>query len=169
MYLKHPTRGFSLVETLIAVAIMGLLVLAVASLLSTMLASEKRNRAVAEVEAQANYVLYEITESIRNSNTVAVPIAGATGSLLRVASNVTAENPTYVALTNGTIEMKKGTAATTTLTSTTVTVTGLTFQNLTASTTKGSVRVGITMSYKNSSIRPELNFANTFYTTVTLR
>ncbi len=167
----YRSRGYSLVETLIAIAIMSLLILAVASLLSVILASEKRNRAVAEVEAQANASLYQVAQSLRNATSITLPATSTTAATLRIASSVASENPTILALAGSALVMKKGTAATTTLTSGSVAVSGLAFQNLTASTTKGSVRVGVTFTSVNplAAQRPELSFSNTYYMTTTLR
>ena len=162
-------KGYSLVETLVALAIISMLTLAMASFLSVILASEKQNRAVAEVEAQANYVLYQLSQEIRNANRIVTPDVRNISSNLHVTSSTGVNIPFKVELINGVVTSTKGSAAMTTITSKNVKVTNLSFQNLTASSTKGSVRIGLTVSYANPYGRPEFDFASTYYSTVTLR
>jgi prepilin-type N-terminal cleavage/methylation domain-containing protein len=163
-------RAFSLVEVLIAVAIFSLISLSAVSLLSLILHSQLHQQAVRNVEAEGNYALYQITQSIRNASSVTSPVAGASGSSLTLAVvSLPAENPTVISVSGTTISLKKGTNTAVVLTSPDVQVTSLTVANITASGSKGSVRVSITLANTHAAAHPEASYSETFYTTVSLR
>lgn len=164
-------KGFTIVEMVVAIALLSLLTAAVTALMSGTISSERHVRSIEEVETQGNYALYQFAQAARNGRSITAPTAltGATSSSLTLASNVSTANPTVFGLSNGALQEKQGSAASTTLTSAAVTVTSLSFQNLTASSTKGTVRMAITLSHVNPSNRSDLSYTQTFYTSVTLR
>jgi len=163
-------KGFSLVEVLVSIAILGIIAVSAASLLTGVMRSERRNGAISRVEIEANYALYQITQSVRNATAVTVPSLAASGTSLTVAvAMIPAQNPTIVARSGTQVTLKRGTAAALPLTTDMVQVTGLTFTNVTANTTKGAVRIALTVANTNPSGAPELAYTKTYYTTVTLR
>jgi prepilin-type N-terminal cleavage/methylation domain-containing protein len=168
MMTANGHRGFSLPETIIALAIFALMSASAATLLYNMRSGERRERAMAEVESQGNYVMYQIAQSARNASAIASPATSTSATTTQLASVVAGENPTVYSLSSGAVVMKKGTAATTTLTSATVNATGLTFTNLSGTGTR-SLRIAVTLSYKNPTGRADSAFSQAFYTSVTLR
>ncbi len=164
-------HGMTLMETIIAIAIMAMLVLAAASLISTFMKSERRNRAISETEWQATSLIEQIEQSARNATSITTPAtAGSSGSTLTLAlTGVTAENPTTYSLSSGALFVIKGLEPSTQISSSLVTVTSFTVTNLTATGTNGTVRIALTLSYKNPSNQPELAYTTTRYTTVTIR
>jgi prepilin-type N-terminal cleavage/methylation domain-containing protein len=161
--------GFTLVETMIAIALMAILALAATSLLTGILNAERQSRIISEVEAQGSYAMYQFAQSARNTTSIVTPAVGASATSTRLVSGVAGENPTYFDVSGGVLVQKRGAAATTTLTSNTVTVSSLSFQNITAGTTKGAIRMALTLSYTNPTGDARLAYSQTFYTTVTLR
>ncbi len=166
--MMNRMKGTSLVETIIALAIMAIVILCVVAMLSVSSTLQRHSRAVAEVESQSNYALGQITQSIRNASSITSPATSTMAAAITLASNVSTDNPTVFALSSTTLTMAKNGGAALPLTTNTVSVTALTFQNV-STTTAHAVRVNMTMSYYNSTNNPALNYSNTYTTTVTLR
>lgn len=160
--------GTTLIETVIAIGLMGLLVVAIAAGLRTAGTSEKRVRAVAEVESQAGAAMYQITQRIRNASGITSPATSTTASTLTLPSTVSGQNPTVFALSSGAITMASGGGAAVPLTGTNVNVTSLSFQNV-STTSARAVRVIMTVGFRNLTGQTVYDYSNTFYTTVTLR
>ncbi|MES2622979.1 MAG: hypothetical protein V4576_01065, partial [Patescibacteria group bacterium] len=70
---------------------------------------------------------------------------------------------------NQTISATKGSTAAYRLTNNNVLVNSVSFQNLTATTTDGTMRVTINVSYNNTANDSRLNYSTTLISTVTLR
>lgn len=163
-------KGFTLVETLVAIAMMSLLMVAAVSMLTGTAKSEKRNRAITEVEFQASAIMYEITQSIRNASAITSPAVGLTSTSLTLAlSAVPAEDPTVFSTSSDLVMVSKAGSTALQLSSNTIQVTSLVFENITATSTKGAVRVFLGIKAANPSSKPELEYATTRVTTVTLR
>jgi prepilin-type N-terminal cleavage/methylation domain-containing protein len=166
----HQNNGFSLVEVLVAIAIFSLLSLTATTLLISIQRSQQKSVAISVVETEANFALYQITQSIRNASGVTSPIPLATSTSLTLAlAALPAENPTKLSLSTTTIVQVKGVSAAASLTGASVKVTNLVFKNLTVTGTKGSVQVVMTIAYANPANAAEKNFVRTYYTTVSLR
>lgn len=162
--------GMTLIETLVAIAIMSGLVLVVTSLLVTTSNSEKRNRVISEVEYQASSIVYEIAQSIRNSSSITAPTVGVTANSLTLALvSIPAQNPTVYSTSSQTILVSKGGSANSQLSSNTVLINNLSFQNISAPGTKGAVQIYLTVSSINPGNKSELVYSTSRVTTVTLR
>ena len=160
-----------MVETLVAIAIMSLLVVSAVSLLVNTAKNEKRNRAITEVEYQASAIIYEITQSIRNANAITSPAsAGATSTSLTLAlTSVPAENPTIFSFSSPTITVSRGGGGGRVISSNMIEVTSLVFQNISATSTKGAIRISLAVKSANPNNEPELEYSTARTTTVTLR
>jgi prepilin-type N-terminal cleavage/methylation domain-containing protein len=168
--LHKKSGGMTLVETLVAIAIMSLLMLTVASLLASTSKSEKRNRVITEVEYQASALIYEIAQSARNASSIVSPLVAATSTTLNlVLSSVPAESPTIFSLTDQALYVSRGGAAAEPISSDTILVTGLTFENISALNTHGAIRVTLNVQGANPNNKPELVYATSRTTTITLR
>ena len=160
----------TLVETLVAIAIMSMLMVSVVSLLVNTAKSEKRNRVLTEVEYQASAIIYEIAQSVRNASTITSPAVGATSTSLTLAlASIPSENPTVFSTSSLAIMVSKGGGADEQLSSGNVEITNLVFQNISAPDTKGAVRIFLTVHGLNPNTRPELEYSTTRTTTITLR
>lgn len=163
-------KGISLVETLIAVTIMSLLILSVVSLLANLSKSEKHNKVLAEVEYQASAIIYEIAQSVRNASAITSPGIGATSSELILAlPSLPNQDPTSFSTSAHLVLANKGGGGINPVSSTMVEVTNLTFQNISAPGTKGAIRIFLSLQATNPNNKPELTYATTRITTVTLR
>lgn len=167
---RKNKKGFTLIETLIAIAIMALLAVCVASLVFSMLRYQERNRSIAEVEYAKSSILYDISQSIRNSNSVSIPAIGATSSSLTLLlPAVSSLSPTIYSIASSTVFVSYAGGSAKPISNTDVEVTSLLFQNITTSGTKGSVRITLGLRSKNYIKRPDLSYSTTAITTVSIR
>lgn len=163
-------RGFTLVETLIALGLIAVLAAVVTSMLAAVLKSERRNRVIADVAFQGTALIQAIAQDIRNASAVTSPAAGVTSTSLTLAmASIAAQNPTVYSTTTAAILISRAGAAAIQLSSPTVTITSLTFQNVTAAKTDGAVQVRLVVSSLNPTHSADLNYTSTFITTATLR
>jgi prepilin-type N-terminal cleavage/methylation domain-containing protein len=167
---KKGECGMTLVETLISIAIMAILVLAVTSLLVNTSKSEKRNRIITEVEYQASAIIYEIAQSVRNSSAITSPAVGATSTSLTLAlASIPAEDPTVFSAPAQTMLVSRAGGGDISLSSQAVIITNLLFENISAPDTKGAVRITLAVEANNPNNKPELEYSTSRTTTITLR
>ncbi|MBC7766677.1 prepilin-type N-terminal cleavage/methylation domain-containing protein [Arenimonas sp.] len=164
-------KGFTLVEVLIAIAIMSLLVLSVASMVVAMSVQEKRTRAITEVDSGASSIMDDISQSLRNASSITTPIASttSTSTMTLGMSLIPTENPTLYSFATSTIQVTKGASTPYRMTNKNVIVDSISFQNLSATSTNGTIRVTLKVSYNNTANDAKLNYSTILITTVSLR
>lgn len=158
-------KGFSLVETLLYIAIVSTIIIALTSFLSVNQNTASRNQTVNEVEQQGAQVMQLITQTIRNATSVTTPIVGTPSSTLTLVVADGTKSPTIFDLASGAIRIKEGTGTAFNITSNKVTVTALSFTNLKPGTQKDSIKIQFTLSYNNPGARQVFNYSQTFYGT----
>lgn len=147
--------GFTLIETLIYVTIIGAIITSFISF--SLSVSDTRGKAyvVSEVQANTRVALSAIESRIKKADDVNVANStfGTDPGYLSLTMASSTLNPTIIALDqdDGVLVIKEGAYATTSITSTEVNVTNLVFTNLTASTTRENIRVEVTVEYINSN------------------
>lgn len=145
--MKKYQMGFTLVELLLYVAIIGTMILAIAGFLSLLMNSRIKNQTIAEVEQQGVQVMQIITQVGRNAaDTNFTSTFDLSAGVIRI------NDGDYIPLTNSR-----------------VTASNLTFQNLSRPGTDGTIRIQFTLTYNNPANRNEYNYAQTFYDSVTIR
>lgn len=170
LFKNKLNKGFSIVELLISIAIMSIVVVVAVTVMRSALNNEKRGRALEEVEWQASFIMNTISQSLRNGTAINSPAAGVTATTTSIAiSTIPAENPTVFTLTNGRVTISEAGGSAIPISSTAVTVTTLTFQNVTAGTNEGSIRVTLGLRYNNPNNIPEQSYSTTRVTTVSMR
>ncbi len=160
-------KGYSLIEVIIAVALLSLLSLTATSILMVSLQAEKRNAAISAVDREANFALYQISQAVRNATVINTPSTSATSSTLSLQVAGSA-SPVIFALSGNTLTENTGSGASQ-LTTGDVKVTQFSVSNLSVSGTDGSFRVVLTLSAANPAGTSYQNFSRTYYATVTLR
>ncbi len=168
-YSLQTNRGFTLIELLLYVGIASIMLLVISTFLSTLLESRVKNQTIAEVEQQGVQVMQMITQTLRNADTINSPTAGVSAASLSVNTYTSINNPTVFDLSGGVIRIKEGTGAVVSLTNTRVTASALNFQNLSRTSTPGTMRISFTLAQVNPSGRNEYNFTKTFIGSATLR
>jgi len=166
---KIIQKGFTFIELLLYVAISSVILLVISLFLHTLLESRIKNQIVAEVEQQGLQVMQMITQTARNAEAITSPALGASAASLILDVVTVASDPTIFDLSSGVIRITEGSGSAIPLTNSRITASGVTFQNLSRSTTPGIVRIQFTLTHANSSGRNEYNFNKTFYGSASLR
>ncbi|MFZ2190425.1 MAG: GIY-YIG nuclease family protein [Candidatus Magasanikiibacteriota bacterium] len=169
---EKNSAGFTLVETIIYVAIIGGII---ATFISFSLnISNARNKTYVQEETQANarVVLNIITQKIQSASGVntSASVFGVDPGVLSLAMSSSTLNPTIINLSadNGRLQIKEGDNATTTITTAQVQVNNLVFNNFSASSTRENIGVDLNVSFVSST---DINFqsSQTLHTAVSVR
>ena len=162
-------KGFTLIELLLYVSIASIILLATSVFLSTLLESRIKNQTIAEVEQQGLQVMQLITQTVRNAEAITAPTVGTSASSVTLDVITVASDPTVFDLSSGVLRITEGAGSAVALTNSRVTVSALTFQNLSRTSTPGTIRIQFTITHVNPSGRNEYNFSKTFIGSATLR
>lgn len=163
------TKGFTLLELVLSIALVSLLVGIISIFFTTMTRTQTKNQTILEVEGQGVAAMQIITQTIRNAISVNTPISGSSAASLSLAVSNTAKNPTIFDVSENALRIKEGSAAPTPLTNSRIAVSGLTFQNLSAPDTSGIIRVTFTLSYVNPNNTSEYDYSKTFIGSASLK
>ena len=169
MKIVRQQTGYTLIELLLYVAMIGILLSAVAYFFGAAAEARVKNQTVTEVDSQGTYVMDYITETIRNATSITSPTVGTSGTSLTVAVPTASLSPTIFNLSGTTLQVKEGTAAAVALTSDDMQVTSFTVKNLSRSGTTGIVQISFTLNRVNPSGRAEYDYSRTFTTSVGVR
>jgi type II secretory pathway pseudopilin PulG len=167
------TGGFSLVETLIYIAILGFAVVAIVSFSLSMANARSKNYVVQEVQANSRGALNIITQRILAAEEINAGVStfALDPGVLSLQMADPLKNPTVINLSadNGVLQITQGTEGPISLTSDEVNVTNLVFTNLTPQGSRANIRVEITIKYDNPSGDVEFNYSQTLQTSISLR
>jgi putative endonuclease len=167
------SAGFTLVETLIYIAIIGGVVTAFVTFGINVSGSRNKTYVVQEVQANVRTALDIISQKIRASNGVNVGAStfGSHPGFLSLSMADATLNPTTIGYNtnNGTLEVKEGSASAIAITSDEVRITNLVFTNLTGSSVRENIRVQMTVEYYNPSGAQEFEYEQSVQTAVSLR
>ena len=169
MRYARKQAGYTLIELLLYVAIVGVLLSAVTAFFGVTTDARIKNQTVNEVNTQGTFAMDYITQTIRNATSVTSPAAAATDSQLTLVVPTGTLSPTVFNLSSGVLQVKEGTATAIALTNSKVQVTNLTVKNLTRSGTSGTVQVSITVSRVNTANDADYDYTRTFTTTAAIR
>lgn len=157
--------GYTLIELLMYVTILGSLLLTLTYFFAQAAESRVKNQSITEVNDQAADAMDTITQTIRNATSITSPAAGASSSSLTLVVPTGSLSPTIFNLNGTTLQITEGAGAAVALTNSKVQITSLTFRNLTRTGTGGVVQVTFTLSRINSFNRHEYDYQKTFTST----
>jgi type II secretory pathway pseudopilin PulG len=166
--MKHRD-GYTLIELLLYISIMGILLGALTSLLSVSLSARIKNESIIEVDRQGEFMIDTIAQTARAAASITTPAGGASGSTLTLGMATAGVNPTTFNVAGTTLQIKEGAGATIPLNSGRVAVTGFTVKNLSRASTPGAVQISFTLSTVNTTGRNEYDYQKTFTTSASLR
>jgi prepilin-type N-terminal cleavage/methylation domain-containing protein len=169
MRLRSTQKGFTLVEVLVATALIVMLLGSLVSFSILLAQAQARSKVVAEVENQGLFFMQTVTQSIRNAQSINLPATSTSASTLSLAYANAAQSPTVFALSNSAAMMAQGSTSAAMLISPQVQVSNLTFQNLSASGTPGVIRIQFTVSYASSSGSSIYTYSRSFVGAASLR
>ena len=154
--------GFTLVELLLYMVILSTMLGVLTSFVVMTYKVRVKSQVVAEVEQQGNQTMDIITQAVRNSSAINLPVAQASGATLTINSSTTTFD-----MNANKIRMNDGVAYD--IVSNKVAASGLLFTNVTETGGPGSVRIQFTLTYNNISGTNEYDYAKTFYATASRR
>jgi prepilin-type N-terminal cleavage/methylation domain-containing protein len=171
--MKNNQRGFTLIELLIYVTIFATMIGAVVGLAVVTSAQKVNSQITADVNYQGEATMAMIIQTVHQATSITSPTAGNSGGSLTLVMPTGSVNPTIFALFNDGItnrmRMSEGSTPTNNyLTNGRVSLSGLTFTNMSLSSTKGSVLIKLTLTYRTTSQRQELQFSKSFYGAATI-
>jgi len=164
-----PQAGYTLIELLLYIAMVGVLLAAVTAFFGMATDARVKNQSITEVNEQATYALDIITQVVRNGTGISGPAVGASSSQLTVVVPTASLSPTVFDVSGGVLRIKEGAGAATTLTNSKVQVNSLTVTNLTRSGTSDVVQISLSLSRVNPSNMNQFDYAKTFTTSVGVR
>lgn len=165
--------GFTLIELLIYVAIFATMIGAVVGLALLSSSQKVISQNTADLNYQGEAVMAIITQTVRRSTAITSPATANTSGSLTLAMAAPSVNPTvFSSATDATttrMRISEGSpAVNNSLTNGRVTLSNLTFTNMSNPSTKGSIQIRFTLSYRTTSPRPELQLSKTFYGAATI-
>jgi type II secretory pathway pseudopilin PulG len=171
--LRDQQAGFSLIELLIYITIFSTMIGAVVGLAVLASGQKANSQATADINYQGEATMALITQTVHQANAITVPAAGATGASLSLTMPNASVNPSVFTSNNdGTtnrLQMSEGSpAVNSNLTNSHVTVSNLTFTNMSLPSTKGSVLISFTITYRTSSARQEFSVSKRFMGAATI-
>lgn len=165
---NQKLKGFSLIELVLYVGLLAFLLTSLGVLANTSFKTRSRQQVVIEVEQQGMAITQIISQTIRNSSSITLPAAGSSATSVTLTVPDAAKTPTVFSLSGTTFQMIENSTATL-LTNTQVQVSDLSFKNLSAVATPGTVKFQFTLSYANSGGTPQFNYSKVFYGSASLR
>ncbi len=158
--------AFTLIETLIYIAILGSLLFYFVSFSLSIGSSRSKTHVIQEVNANARIVLKEISNQVRGADDVIDPVSGNTGNSLNLDMPAPDDDILFI-LENGILKNVIATA-TTSITSSEVEITNLNFDNLALSGERDNIRISLTIEYRDAGSK-EYEYSRDFQTSVSLR
>ena len=169
MRIKKIQQGFSLIETVLYVAIAAIVLGGLFSLYISIYRLRVKTQSLGEVEQQGQQIMQLIDQTVRNAQSLSTPATGTSASTLSLKIYDSGLSPTVFSLSSGAVLVQEGAKAPVALNSSRVTVSNLLFQNLTRTGTHGIVRVTFTVSFVNPGGFAENNYTKSFYDSAALR
>ena len=166
--MKQPSRqaGYTLIELLLYIAMVGVLLAAVTAFFGVTTDARIKNQSMTEVNEQGLFALDMIAQTVRNGTSISSPAAGASESQLTLTVPTGALSPTVFDVSGGVLRMKEGAGSAVALTNSKVQVVSLAVANLTRSGTGGIVQISLTLSRINTAGVNQYDYTETFTTSV---
>lgn len=161
-YSIFHTRGFTLIEMILYVAISSTVLIGLTTALSVVLESRVRNQTITEVDSQGLQVMQIITQTIRNAKVINLPVSGSASSSISIKTLSTSTNPTIFNVANGVVYITEGANASIPLTNSHVFVSDISFQNLSRIGTTDIIHISFQITYLSGSTKGEYNYSKIF-------
>lgn len=159
---KKNKKGFSLVETIVYVAIFSIFIGGASSFLNIMSSTRLNNQMILEINDQGSKVMKTITQSIRNGSQVNSPTIGNTAFNLSIVTNAASTSPTVFSESGGVLYIKEGAGSDVALTNNKVIVSNLLFSNLSRADTPNIIKISYTLTSINSTTSASGQYSFTF-------
>lgn len=160
-------KGFTLIEVLIYIAIIGIVVSGFIAFALSINSSRAKTYVAQEVQANTRTALDLISQKIRLADNVVSPIEGDSASSLEL--DMSDPDPNLIfGVTDGVLGIAEGVGDPIPITSDEVNVSNLTFTNLAVSGERDNIRVEITIEYLGDGSK-EYEYSQSLQTAISLR
>lgn len=143
--------GFTLVETLIYIAIMGVVGVVMVKFFLSISSAGSKTRVIREVQSNGRLAIDLISQKIRGSSglNIASSTFGTDPGVLSLQYDSSADNPTLIQLTadDGQLVITEGTSTAIPITSDEVKITNLIFKNLSRNANRTNIEIDLTIEY----------------------
>lgn len=169
----NASRGFTLIETLIYIAIIGLLAGGLISFTLSIIGTRAKAYVAQEVHSNMRSAVDTISQKIRAStgvNTGASTFDADPGILSLVMADA-ALDPTIISLNhdNGSLQIKEGAAAPLFITANAVNITNLVFTNMTGASPRENIKFTITIDYNTEARGVDYVYSRSVETAASVR
>lgn len=168
--MRRNKKGFSLLETIIYVLLMGVIFSAIALFLLHITIARAKTNVISEVLSAAHLIEERLSEAIRHADSIRVAdsIFGTDPGVLSLNMVDASREPTVFSLSadNGQFQVAEAGGATFALTPSNVQVTNLVFTNLTGTNDVGIIQVQFTLEITSSSGAKPFHYDQAFQTTL---
>lgn len=90
----HKQQGYTLIELLLYVSLVGIMLVAITTFFGTITDSRVKSMSINEVESQGMALMDSITQSVRNATSITTPATGVTATSLTLAVPTASLSPT---------------------------------------------------------------------------
>lgn len=149
MICKKSPKGFTLIEVLIYVAIIGVVISSFVSFSISSTNARNKTYVIQEVQANARVVKELISREIKEASSVVAPSSGSSTSVLELDVPDTSNNTLY-SLSNGVLYRQVGSFDPDQISSQETEISDLVFSNNSLSGDKDSVTFSFTIDFRNS-------------------
>lgn len=156
-------KGFTLIETLLYVAIVPFILASAIGLFYFVTQSQIKNQVINEVNQQGEIIIDNINKSIQSSSAINSPTAGNIGPNLSLQNITPALNPTIYSVSSNSLYMTQGLNAPQQMHNNKIQINNLQFTNLSKPNTSGNITYTFTLNYINNSNKQSYNYSKTFY------
>ncbi|MBI5037935.1 MAG: prepilin-type N-terminal cleavage/methylation domain-containing protein [Candidatus Kerfeldbacteria bacterium] len=167
-HINAEQKGFTLMEILIYLAISGIIIAGVSTLLYVMLGARVKQQTINEVEQQGAFMMRYITQAVRNADAITEPASGAAVNLTLNMYDLT-DDPMVISLTGNTLSVSRAGEPAIALHSDRVEIANVAFTNVSYAGTPGALSITYTVRSVNPSGRQEYSYEKTFYGSATIR
>ncbi|HEV7449316.1 MAG TPA: prepilin-type N-terminal cleavage/methylation domain-containing protein [Candidatus Paceibacterota bacterium] len=167
--MKSYTRGFTLVEVIIYIAVAAVLLALVMTFYGALQSARIKEQAINEVETQGAVAMTLMTQTVRNAKLITAPATSTSASSLSLTTYLSSTTPTVFDLSSSALRIKEGVGTVIALTNSQVVVSNLSFQNLSWTSTSGSIKIQFTIDYASTTKQSNTIYGKTFYGSATIR
>ncbi|MFH1089110.1 MAG: prepilin-type N-terminal cleavage/methylation domain-containing protein [Candidatus Uhrbacteria bacterium] len=167
---KHQknNRGFTLIEMIIYIAIIGVIISGFVSYSLSLSSVRSKNHSMVAVQANGRVALEVITEKVHGAQAILTPVAGVSSNQLIL--DMPGANPDITFLvTDGVLTMQETGSSAVVITDNLTSVSNLLFTNLAASGERSNVQVEITLGYNVTANNVEFGYSKSYRTAVSPR
>jgi type II secretory pathway pseudopilin PulG len=163
-------KGFTLVETLIYLSLIGVTITSFISFNLTISSARNKNTAISEVQSNALTALNFMSTKLRSAKKIILPIAGESSySLIFRQSDNGVDLRIYLNSENGILYYSEGAGTEIPITSSKVLINNLVFSNLTSGQDPGNIGINLGLQYNNPSNSMEFAYFQDYQTDINLR